>query len=356
MGTGLSAFPNFTLDPVSGAPLIQFTRIWIDDDKNMALRLVAEADGPVRNAILQTTLQDTSCQFYEHGLDGERLVFEAITRTGDYVDGGKEREVGAIGALIGTHEPDVVHRIDDIDSFWSPHWYISEQWLVGLEIDKQRAWSWDLQQQYTVYSPSQDPDSLPPHEAQAVGSDVFSHVSTLAHCGVMSWNVEHGSRPLLRWYGDMTRGAGNFGTDGDDMVWTYAEGSDACTTDANGEVWTASYATDPAVVEATAHRVRSDVAGMSTNHYVVGFGYAMRATGGIGAPYYTALYVVRLEDGMGWLVPGTEDPDVLGWSRVLGFTKDELFVTAAMRTDELDSSPTIVRIRLDSLGPGLPAD
>ncbi len=184
---------------------------------------------------------------------------------------------------------------------------------------------------------------------------MFSRVSSGARCGVMSWNVEHGSRPLLRWYGDTTHGAGNFGADGTDMVWTYSTGAKACNTDPpNPEVWTAPYTTDPAVVSSSAHRLRADVRGMSPNPYAVGFGYAMRPID-FGDPPTNALFVVRLSDGVGWPIPGTPDGTRLSWTTALGFTQTELFVAANMQNNGIVAQ-TIVRIRLDSLGPGVPAD
>jgi hypothetical protein len=134
---------------------------------------------------------------------------------------------------------------------------------------------------------------LPPFKATIIGGDVFSQIGTSNYCGVMSWDLEKESRPLLLWPGDTTHGAGNFDTDGKDMVWTYSAGPKGCGVDAsNPEVWTAPYTTDPDVLAVTARRLRKDIFGMSPYTYEVGFGYAMRTTGAWG------LFVVRLADGM----------------------------------------------------------
>ena len=57
-----------------------------------------------------------------------------------------------------------------------------------------------------------------------------------------------------------------------------------------------------------------------------------------------------------WILPGAADTDELTWSSVLGFTSSELFATAGMKDSIGGSSGTILRIRLDTLGPGTPPD
>jgi len=63
------------------------------------------------------------------------------------------------------------------------------------------------------------------------------------------------------------------------------------------------------------------------------------------------MYVVRLSDGYSWLLAGKSAAPYEGWSRPLVLTCDELFAS-------IDTAPTprILRIRLDSLGPGTPPD
>ena len=168
--------------------------------------------------------------------------------------------------------------------------------------------------------------------------------------------MQNGSRPLLRYFGDSTRGAGNFGTDGKDMVWTYAEGATACDHESDKrEVWTAPYTTDPAQLQATARRLRSDVRGMNAWNYAVGFGYAARAVS-LPAPAYNGLFLVRLSDGTAWLIPGSSNIDALSWGDALGFTSEELFALVSMHYAQGAGGATILRVRLDSLGQGTPAD
>ncbi len=344
---------HFALDPATHRPLLQFTRAYVDGDPNRAIMIVAEADGAVRSALLQLNVQNLECGYWPDALSTTRYVLHP-TMIHRLTDGGQALERGGISGRLTPAAPDLLlHLETDTSSYpTSMHWYASDALLVGLSMGQHRAWSWDLQQQYTVYSSEQDPDGLPPYEANVIGGDVFTTVSSSGRCGVMSWNVVHGTRPLLRWYGDTTHGAGNFGTDGTDMVWTYNEGPDACSADPihPAEVWTAPYTTDPAMVSATSRRLRTEMRGMTVSPYAVGYGYAMHWVA-YGAPPTNALFVVRLADGVSWQIPGSTNSSELSWGPVLGFTQTELYVGANM-----GNSSSILRIRLDSLGPGEPPD
>ncbi len=348
-GNGITYHPHLALDADTGSPVLLFTRWYVNDDPGQTYRMVADADGPVHAAVFQTNSNADSCGYMEESLDSHRYVISTDTDTGP----GPSREFGVLAGNLSDRYPTIVFRPPDISN--ASNWYHSDQWLVRFVLGSHTAWSWDLTTSHTVYYAGDDPDNLPPHEATVVGGDVFSAVNTLSLCGVMSWNLQNGLRPLLRWYGDPTRGASNFGTDGKDMVWTYSEGTNACTNDPpKPEVWTAPYTTDPAQVQATGRRLRSDVRGMSTAPYVVGFGYAMRTTT-FGTPTTHGLFVVRVSDGTAWAIPGSPNTDEFSFSGVLGFTQQELFAVANTQLGGLNGV-TIVRIRLDSLGPGTPPD
>ena len=82
----------------------------------------------------------------------------------------------------------------------------------------------------------------------------------------------------------------------------------------------------------------------------MGCGYAARPAG-LDDPYHASLHVVRLSDGQGWLLTGNLDPPRMQWSIPLGITCDELFTTVS-----IEYRTRILRVRLDSLGPGTPPD
>jgi hypothetical protein len=115
---------------------------------------------------------------------------------------------------------------------------------------------------------------------------------------------------------------------------------------------TAPYSTDASVVEKTAKRLHSDPGGFSLFHYVTGCGYGAILANRPSAGLHNGLFVVRLSDGVSWLIPGSKPTDNFGFSRVFGINCEEVFVTLRTKTTQIG----IARIRLDSLGPSLPPD
>jgi hypothetical protein len=348
-GGYVAPFPHlFWRDPDTGAVHLMFARWHLNGNPKLMLRLIAEADGPVHTAHLYPYSDSFKCQYLGDDLFDGRYLMAALTQTGPIaVDGGAAEEHGAIGGSIDAPNPSVLLRVKELSN-----WKISSKWLAQLTLGWVKAWSWDAKTSAPVYESSNDPDGLQPHVPLVRGSEVFVPVGDLHLCGVMSWNPQDGVRPLLRWYGDQTRAAGNFGTDGKDMVWTQSQGAGACLNDGpNPEVWTAPYTTDPAVLKTTAHRVRSDLGGMSPDPFAVGLGYAARY-GQYGSPPAVSISIIRLSDGNRWILPGETGTQPLHWGSPMGFTDQELFVFGGTA----DMPQTIFRIRLDSLGPGTPPD
>ncbi len=342
-GWGIAGFPSFSLDPVTGAALLQFTRIFVDGDIDVSYRLVAEADGVVRNAILKLDTNNNDCGYLVEGLHGSLFAQGIHTKTGAIVDGGPADEWGFLGGPIDERRPKAFRPPDPTRP---SGWYISNQWVVQLVDGRHEAWTWDFKQSHIAYAAQ---GGLPPFKATVIGGDVFSRIGTSNYCGVMSWNLEKGSRPLLLWPGDTTHGAGNFDTDGKDMVWTYSAGPKGCGVDAsNPEVWTAPYTTDPDVLAATARRLRKDRGGIGVDPFAVGSGYAMRTVGTGG------LLVIRLADGFVTFLNDKPEGTNLRWGDVLGITSEELFVT--LYYEEGFAGETIARIRIDSLPFDLPPD
>lgn len=349
-GGPASPFPGFWRDPSSGAALLYFSRRKLDGDWDRRLRLIAEADGVVRVAHLQTDATSFKCQFFDESIGEGRYVVRPMTRTGVKTsDGGAGDEHGLVGAPIGVNSPQVLIRQQQ--GATSSNWRISSDWIIELNWWMQ-AWTWDGKPGDKFYQMGNDPDGLQPHVPVLRGSDVFFSVGNLNLCGVMSWNPKDGLRPLLRKYGDQTWAAGNLGTDGKDMVWTQKQGSGACTTDTgDAEIWTAPHTTDPDVLKASAHRLRSDLMGMTAESFAVGFGYAAHLVQ-YGDPASVSVEVVSLSDGYRWVIVGKTESPSLHWGAPLGFTEQELFIPIATQ----DICASIARIRLDSLGPGTPPD
>ena len=192
---------------------------------------------------------------------------------------------------------------------------------------------------------------MPAHDGVLNHGDYFWRVSVSGYSGIMSWNIVDGARPLLRWYGDWTRGAGMFGTDGTDMVWEYCEGKEPWQDSSayqDCSIMTAPYTTDPAVAQAKARRLRSDPGGFWVYPYAVGCGYAARPVSING----NDLLVVRLSDGVSWILYGGADPQQFSYGHPIGISCEDVYVTALL----VPEPKQILRIPLASLGPGIPPD
>lgn len=118
---------------------------------------------------------------------------------------------------------------------------------------------------------------------------------------------------------------------------------------------TAPYSTDADTVAKTARRLRSDQhLPAMMDGFAGGCGYAARnfyqPLGD--SSHANTLLIVRLSDGVSWSVtmPSTKSGAQL--THALGVTCEEVFSKAQFP----DESSAIVRIRLDSLGPGMPPD
>ncbi len=232
-------------------------------------------------------------------------------------------------------------------------WRVSSQWLLRWHTSL-HVRPWDDTTETLVYDPGTDPENMPAHNVSALGDAVFFEVGVAGYNGVMSWIPSAGIRPLLRWFGDTTQAAGNFSTDGKDMVWTYGKNKPAGSSQEYPirDIMTAPFTTDPDVLKATAKRLRSDPGQLSPYPYAVGCGYAARnfySSSGLSAD----LVIVRLSDGVSWVFqPPSNPPGVYQFMSFLGFTCEEAFA----KFQFADEAVSIVRIKLDSLGPGIPPD
>jgi hypothetical protein len=342
--SGTGGFDKFARDALTGSPLLAFERGFIGGSPFVSYHLVAEPDGPVRNAIL--TVDGGGCAFMHKAVSGSSYGYSVLGDkwTGSIFDATME---GFLGGRIGQATPTTVKKIP-VDPMVGASWTVSDHWVVQEKFDRV-AYSWDLTESHVAYSPKDDPGYAAGHTT-TWGKEIFVQVGGLESSGIVTWNVEQGMRPLLRWPGDHTRGAAGWGTDGTDMVWWYGEGKQPGEEKyPKNSVMTAPFTTDAAVAHATAKRLRSDIGGMSQIPYAVGCGYAVRTTVKA-APLNKALLVVRLSDGAGWVLPGQGGAGLL-WHEPLGVTCDEVFLEAGF-----NYSMRIVRLRFDSLGAPSPPD
>jgi hypothetical protein len=318
----------------AGPPLLLFGRNKVGGDPDFYLRLIAEVDGAVRVAFLRAGTAAKSCALIGTGLAEGKYAYN-IARDGPT---GQGMLAGSIDSL----HPTIVQPLDGTDV---PSFDVSSQWLLRKGVGPYSVSSWDGTSSEVVYDPGKDPDGLAAHASQLVGGDVFFNVNSGGLSGTMAWSKTTGLRPLLRWYGDVNKASGDFGTDGKDMVWTYGEGSlPEFLEYSKLSIMTAPYTLDPAQAQAKSHRLRSDPQSVTPSRYHVGCGYAARDVGS--DTDGNSLLVVRLSDGVSWKLKG-KDP-MTYTAEATGLTCDEIFFA--------DPASRVGRVRIDSLGPGILPD
>jgi hypothetical protein len=150
-------------------------------------------------------------------------------------------------------------------------------------------------------------------------------------------------RDLVSYGADPEHEAVDIGTDGTDMVWIESSGArDGGLADWPViDIMTAKYTTDAATVASQKRRVRSELGSTGASPFIVGCGYAARAASS--RQLGTGIRLVRLADGRSWWFGGT----LIDATEPIAITCSELFMNANDR-----SNTDVVRIRIDSLGPG----
>lgn len=156
-----------------------------------------------------------------------------------------------------------------------------------------------------------------------------------------------GVRALRDFGTDYTRRDFDLGTDGHDLVWIF--GSER--TQPSGrfpklEVMAAPYTTNPQML--APRRIRSFQGDVGAEATLVGCGYALHGEG-------LSSTLVRLADGMAWRIPADSVTGGVQWAQPIAVTCDEVFGLGYLPASP--SRPTtLVRVRIDSLGPGSPPD
>lgn len=334
----INVFPKFWFDAKEDRALLLFARIYLNDKLGSAYLLAAEADGPIGNVFY---LQSLTCGFDVQSINEGKFAI-ASRPVAMPQPGLKEAALaGDVSGLPETTEYPV-------ESLYA-NFGVSSSWLIRWgDVLTGRRWGSD--EVVVLHKSGSDPEGEPPQRPRAVGDAVFWEIGGLKKHGVVAWTEATGQQNLIRWLGDYTQGAGNFNTDGMHMIWTHAEGKAP-----NDEsypkrsIMTAPFTTDPAVRKATEKRLRSDPGQLSVSPFGIGCGYAARE-------YYTIdsteLLVVRLSDGVSWIVKAPPFSTGVQFMSVLGLTCEDVFAQVQF-PDEVNA---IVRIRLDSLGPGIVPD
>jgi len=338
---------RFWFDSDAGKSYLMFGRNGLNDDptSKTRYRLIAEADGPVLSAFYEDSL---ACGLMTEAFTDGRYAYWV----GPYVDPGPNQTEGVIAGKVGSPVDTVLTLpVGSLHTTWrvTAGWLV--RWRAGLF-----GRPWGSAAELTVQTPSMDPEGYSAYGPRGAGDSLFWEVGNLKYHGIMSWTQSAGGRSLVRYLGDYTQGAGNFGTDGAHMVWTHGEAKAPDDSEyPTRSVMTAPFTTDPEAVKQTAKRLRSDPGQIGLDWFVVGCGYAARVyweNAGAGAAASQDLMVVRLSDGVSWIYDAPPLSTGFRLSGVLGVNCDEVFAHAQF----LDDAVTIIRVRLDSLGPGIAPD
>ena len=304
---------------------------------------VADLDGPVRSAIMLPWYGqpngDTGCRLSNDVMSAEGMRILNV-KGHDAAAETISKHGGAIGGPIDELHPTVLFHDPDSGTH---DWACSGSWIAryapGFVLTVH---PWDLSEEIFVTSTATDPEGMKVTQWVMHGDALFWMTSTLKHSGINVWDPVDGTRPFRRWIGDYTRGAADLGTDGEDLVWSEGEGKEP-----NDwhypirSVMTAPFTTDPDALQPKRLRSLPSWVG-NVRPWEVGCGYGTFDAGS------GNVFVVRLSDGHAWFVPDTADYN-LHLHR--GVSCEEVFVLG-----DIHGETTLARIRLDSLGPGVPAD
>lgn len=339
-GAGVGDFAYLSQDPETGKQLLLFLKL-MGDYGSITQSVIAETDGPVRFAFMPAHNELKGCRIWPHHLKDGKFSLGAVG------DSTEKHAEGVEGVVAGdVRRPDELKVLKFPQHLNTSHWFTSEQWLVRW-LGKPTVFSWDLKTTFNAFDSDLSEvglvDSIFVHKG-----DVFTSTGGVFSGSAVVWNQAQGQKTLVY---DPQKVVTDFAADGKDMVWSSLEGPDPDNLGvyAKQEVWTAPYTTNPEKAKATARRVRSSLFARNTKPWIVGCGYAASDFyGDVGT--YHSLWIVRLSDGYSWLLKGMI-PESLSWGRAIELTCDEIFATTT-----INNSSTIVRIRLDSLGPGTPPD
>lgn len=290
-------------------------------DGDFYYRLIAEADGPTRFALLEANYD--RCQIDRPRLWRDRFVMGIIERSelGGMIIG----DVGSIRPRVATRYADnVAHDMYatsfGVVSLSDGHSFRSYRWADGA-----------FDAELVAADGYQNGDPRPFEEGFTwTSSDGFD-------TKVRMYIPSAGARDLIK-SGQLAVGDGDLGTDGKDFVWVRASGrTNVGPTFASLEIFTAPFTTDPASLVPRRLRSEEGIA-FGIREFTVGCGYAARSTG-------THVRIVKIGTGESWKLPS-----VAGWSEPLFITCDEIFMRAYF------GFGSVARVRLDSLGPAIPPD
>jgi hypothetical protein len=303
-----------------------------------AYSVVADADGPVHTALLE---EGNNCVVSGTYLMDGNVVYNIADRSVDNELG--KSGGGAVGGAVDS-APRVLLRFHD---------QVQRDYPVGgnsfLEFSAATTLvhTWSDPMGTTTSLPKNPADNgAAPAGYQYVGDAIFWNTNSGTYFSENAWTKAGGTKTLLSFGSDLTRGAYDFGTDGVDMVWHEGTGLTDSKPPAHVDIITAPYVTDGSMVKK--RRLRSEyVSGLYAGNLKVGCGYAAGYIASDVEPNKVGVRITRLSDGVSWrLMSGVGTQAPAGrWDSVLAVTCTEVFVNV----DTATGGKQVVRVRLDSL-------
>lgn len=300
--------------------------------------VVADADGAVRQAILAPNWKRCGLEFvsssdgkYALGVHENNSPFISGVLAGDIGEARPSlvmnlKEPGAHAVLAG--KPGLL----DVPSSRDYNLY---SWSDGSLVTK----IWDLKREpgWEYGSPS------------FFGDTLYWGFSSGGIFKVKSWTLDRGASDLLASSDVPVHSLDSLATDGVSMAWLDGTNVNPQGLSSTVRLVTSRYAIDKAALQPRVLRDDLTVWGFG-EPMVVGCGYVARADAL--TPFSGGVLLSRLSDGQAWYLPTRTDGMSFSFSFPRAITCDELFLDASYRTDAA-TFPTVARIRLDSLGPGL---
>ena len=325
-------------------PHLNLQRNIVAGGRTAFMHIHAEADGPVRSAVMRVAPPEEVASApgcWLLNADAHEGTFLLKAR-GDNAMGPESNIQGLLVGRLDELRPTVLVQYDNTAQF-SDGWSGGSSWIArGTPASELLAHSWELAPPILVTTPAADPENMRPGFLSVQGSGIFWHTIDNYRMGTNVWDPVSGARPFIRYVGDATRGATNLGTDGVDMMWTEGEGKLPTETHASytaRHIMTSPFTTDPSAV--VPRRLRSDPSVGTIQFYQVACGHG--AHGGGTQP----TIVVRISDGWSWVMAPTSSSSDYYIDSVVGMSCEHVYVLG-----KFGPQWRLARIRLDSLGPG----
>ncbi|CAN5364164.1 hypothetical protein BH09MYX1_BH09MYX1_10060 [soil metagenome] len=309
-------------------------------------RLVADADGPVHQAVVET---QTTCTLGNYDIGDGKVAY----RVYDSEVKGKLNDFGggALGGDMNDLRPRVFLHYHGADKY-SRTYYASSLGLFEIRTPSIQRYDWVTGAMIDeLWPPSEVNGFAVAHLWPSAGVAFWDAYAGLSFNKLRVWTEDGGGRDFISYGNDPSQGASDFGTDGEDMVWNYcSDRYDGGITFPKNDVMTAPFTTDPTLL--VPRRLRSDGTQFGTTPFVVGCGFAAHASTVV--PGETGLLLVRLSDGRSWTLTTPSGPWI--WTEAIALTCTELFALVRTKAPVSGTTFTVARVRLDSLGPGLAPD